>query len=222
MADVRLYFFPMTCARVTMVALEQAGVAYDVEIIDIMKRGQKAPEYLAINPAGKLPALRIGKAVLTETIAILLYLHELHPQANLLPPADDPIARARLRADLLWVATTLHPLVRQLRAPMHYTIGDVAPVRANALEEFKQELGTLDARLAKASWWYGEEWAVIDAYLGWILSGFTSVGNDLSVFPALAAYVVRLKSHPAYARMYEHEGRLMQSHGLTLPPGVIR
>ncbi|NIJ09614.1 glutathione S-transferase [Sphingomonas vulcanisoli] len=222
MADTTLYFFPLSCARVAMTALEQVGIDYDVSVINLMAHGQKAPEYLAINPVGKVPALKVGDEVLTENVAIILYLDELYPEAKLLPPATGPIDRARARADLMWVATVLHPLVRQLRAPKHYTTGDTAPVSDNALEEFGHHFAELDAKFATRDWWYGAQWAAIDGYLAWILSGFTSVGNKLDAFPALAGYVQRLHAHPAYARMFAKEGELMEQQGLTLPPHVVR
>ena len=222
MPNPTLYFFPLSCARIAMVALEHTGIAYDTKIVNLMAHDQKGPRYLAINPAGKVPALKLGDVVLTENVAIIQYLDELYPGAGLLPANEDPIARARSHADLMWIATTLHPLVRQLRAPVYYTTDDIAPVRAKALEQFNQQLAALDAELASKSWWYGENWSAADAYLGWIVSGFTSVGNDLAVYPSLVAYMARLSEHPAYARMLAEEGRLIEQAGIVLPPGVLR
>lgn len=222
MADATLYFFPMSCARVAMTVLEQTGIDYDIRIVDLVAHAQKLPEYLAINPAGKVPALTIGDAVLTENVAIILYLDEVHPEAELLPAADDAAARAKARADLMWVATTLHPLVRQMRASIHYTVGETAPVRDKAMELFDPQLRALAAKFERQEWWYGDRWSAVDAYLGWIVSGYTSIGNDLSVYPGLVAYMARTAEYPAYARMYAREGRLIEEQGIMLPPGAIR
>lgn len=222
MADLRLYFFPMSCARIAMTVLEQTGAAYDVSIVNLMAHDQKSPDYLAINPVGKVPALQVGDAVLTENVAIILYLDEIYPEAGLLPAAQDPVARAGAHADLMWAATTLHPLVRQMRASMHYTVGELAPVRDKALELFAPQLEALDAKFAAQTWWYGDRWSAMDAYLGWVISGFTSTGNDLAVYPSLVAYMARLSAHPAYAAMYAKEGRLIEEAKIELPPGAIR
>ena len=222
MANPILYFFPMSCARVAMTALEHTGIDYDINIVNLVAHDQKSPEYLAINPVGKIPALMVGDEVLTENVAIILYLDEAYPEAKLLPVAHDPMARARIRADLMWVATTLHPLVRQMRASMRYTVGDVAPVRAKAMELFDPELRALEAKFALQNWWYGEDWSAVDAYLGWAVSGYASTGNDLSVYPGLVDYMSRMADQPAYARMCAKEGRLIDEKQIELPPGAVR
>lgn len=222
MADTTLYFFPMSCARVAMTVLEQVGIDYDIKLINLPGQDQRTPEYLALNPFGKVPALKTGNDVLAENVAIILYLDETYPAAKLLPVANDAFARAKIRADLMWIATTLHPLVRQMRASYNYTVGEAAPVRDKAMELFDPQLRALDAKFAAQQWWYGNDWSAVDAYLGWIVSGYTSTGNDLSPYPGLVAYKARMTEHSAYARMYAKEGRLIEEANIALPPGAIR
>lgn len=221
MSSATLYFFPLSCARVAMVALEQTGLDYEVEIVNLMAHDQKSPDYLAINLVGKVPAVRIDGGVLTENVAIILYLAERFPKAMLLPATSDLLQVAAVRADLLWCATTMHPLIRQLRATHHYTLGDLAPVKQKAADLMAVEFERLEQRL-DGRWWFGEQWSMVDAYLGWIISAFTSIGSDLSPFPGLVGYMDRLSRWPAYARMFAKEGELLVQAQIQLPPGVIR
>ena len=222
MNNLTLHFFPLTCARVTMTALEQTGVEYEVKLVDFMAHEQKSPAYLAINPAGKVPALQVGKRLLVETVAIILYLDQMHPAAKLLPSRGDPLDAAVVRSDLIWCATTLHPVVRQIRATYYYTTGDVAPVKAKGLEAMATHLSALDRRFEKQTWWFGDDWSAVDAYLAWVISGHTSIGGDLSPYPALVNYMARMAVQPAYSRMFAREGMLIEKATIQLPPGVIR
>jgi glutathione S-transferase len=93
MADeLVLYTNPMSRGRVARWMLEEIGAPYKVEVLDYAST-MKGPDYLAINPMGKVPALRHGDAVVTETAAICAYLADVFPQARLAPPPGD-----RLRA----------------------------------------------------------------------------------------------------------------------------
>ena len=93
MADeLVLYTNPMSRGRVARWMLEEVGAPYKVELLDYAST-MKAPDYLAINPMGKVPALRHGDAIVTETAAICAYLADAFPQARLAPPPGD-----RLRA----------------------------------------------------------------------------------------------------------------------------
>jgi glutathione S-transferase len=89
-----LFHTPGTCSRVTMNALEEIGLAFEDRPIDIFKGAQRRPDYLAINPKGKVPALLVGDVLLTETPAIVAWLVARHPEAALMP-GGDALERAR-------------------------------------------------------------------------------------------------------------------------------
>lgn len=222
MADaLTLYFCPMTCARVTMVALERSGAAYHVRLINLMAGEQRAPDYLAVNPMGKVPALRIGDRVLTENAAILLYLDGAYPEAGLLPHAIDPVEVATARSDLIWCATSLHPLVRQIRAPAHYTLGDQDAVRAKGVEAVAPILARFEARFAAADWWFGPAWSIVDTYIAWAVAGWATA-IDLAPYPSVAAHGGRVAAQPAFGAMLAREAALMAEAGMQLPPGMAR
>lgn len=83
-----LYSYPGTCALVSQIALEMTGAEFTVEYLDLLKGEQRTPEYLAINPRGKVPSLVTEQGPLTENLAIITYLDRLYPAAGLLPTPD--------------------------------------------------------------------------------------------------------------------------------------
>jgi glutathione S-transferase len=89
-----LYYSPGACSLAPHIALEEAGASYALELVSIPKGEQQAPEYLNVNPRGKIPALRTDEGVLTENVAILTYISRSFPQARLLP--EEPIGMGAL------------------------------------------------------------------------------------------------------------------------------
>lgn len=209
MPDMTLYFFPGACSRVTMTALEQIGVEYDARLVNLMGGQQKSPEMLAINPNGKVPALQIGDDVLTENAAILYFLHQSYPDANLLPSAVASEGNAGLQ-DLVWCSSTLHPATRQIKMPMRYTGGDTAGVKANGIEAMSAILERVSARLATSPWWYGDTRSIFDVYLCWNYTTAESGGLDLAAWPDVIAHKDRVLALPAYQRALAREAKVME------------
>ena len=94
---LKLFYAPNTCALASHIALEEAGADYQTVRLDFRADEQRKPEYLAINPKGRVPALATDRGILTETPAILAFVAQSFPQAKL-APLDDPFAFARVQA----------------------------------------------------------------------------------------------------------------------------
>jgi glutathione S-transferase len=203
-----------------MSALEETGLDYTDTLIDVMAAQQKSADYLAINPKGKVPALRIGDRVLTENPAIISYLHHRVPLARLLPPSDDPIVQASQLSDLVWAADTLHPTVRQILAPHHYTDGDATGLRIKGLELISAAAAPISARIGVEGWWYGADWSIMDVYLFWVFSGAVAGGLKLSHYPVLAEHTARVRARASFQRALKREAAALESAGVELPPGV--
>ena len=103
----KLFYSPGTCALASHVALEEAGAEYTVARVNFSKSEQRSPEYLAVNPKGRVPALITDDGILTETPAILAYIAQRYPQAKL-APLDDPFAFARMQAFNSYLCSTVH------------------------------------------------------------------------------------------------------------------
>src|ERR1700687_5129444 len=104
---IKLYYAADTCSLASHIALEDAGADYSSARISFAKDEQRKPEYLAINPKGRAPALVTDKGVLTETPAILAFIAQSFPQARL-APLDDPFGFAEVQAFNSYLCSTLH------------------------------------------------------------------------------------------------------------------
>lgn len=200
MPKLTLYYCPGTCSRVTMTALAKLGLNYESEFIDLSKGEQKSAAYLAINPDGKVPALLADGQVLTQNAAILSYLHRL--QGGLLPPTQTLMEDMQQLSDLFWVASTVHPMVRQVRAPMRFTTGDTKPVKADGQKKIAELLPMLQDKFNP--WWY-DECSIIDVYLHWCLSTAASAGVTFDDYSNIMAHIEKTQALPEYQEALRRE-----------------
>lgn len=103
MGTTTFFLTPGACSRVSLTALEHVGASYDAVMIDLASGEQRGPGYLAVNPRGKTPALVADGELLTENVAIVSYLHMLHPAAGLFPAAETALRRAQQLSYLTWI-----------------------------------------------------------------------------------------------------------------------
>lgn len=204
---ITLCFAPGTCARVPLIALEEIGAPFETRLIAFMKGEHRAPEFLALNPAGKVPALILDEGALTQNSAILSYLARCFPEARLLPDAPDPLAEAQLLARLAWFSADIHPLVTRIRIPQFFCDLESAPVRVRALAEAAMafQLAGVERDLAAAPWLLGDDWSILDAFLHWVWFRITSAGFDAAPFPAIADHARRIEQRPAVRRALARE-----------------
>ncbi|HEY2747048.1 MAG TPA: glutathione S-transferase, partial [Polyangia bacterium] len=104
---LKLYFSNGSCSLASHIALEEANAAFETQRINLREKEQKTPAYLAVNPKGKVPALAVDGAVLTENPAIISYVADTHPDAKLLA-APGELARAKAQEWLAWCSSTVH------------------------------------------------------------------------------------------------------------------
>lgn len=202
--DLTLYFFPGACSRVTMTALEAAGVTYRDHLVNIRTDEQKSPVYRRINPKRKVPALAIDGRIITENAAIIVFLDRQFPLAGLLPHSADPVRDITALSDLLWCSSTLHPAMRQIRAPDKYSVGDPADIIADGMRKFAAECERI-AEGVDGRWWYGDHWSIIDVYLFWLCNVAEKGGFPLSDYPAIVAHAARVRRLVPLRRALERE-----------------
>jgi glutathione S-transferase len=195
MADeLVLYTNPMSRGRVVRWMLEEVGQPYKVELLDYAST-MKAPGYLAINPMGKVPALRHGDAIVTETAAICAYLADAFPQARLAPPPGD-----RLRAPYYrWLFFCAGPFEA---AASNKVLGFVVPPereRMMSYGNFAKTLSTLEAAVSSGDYLVGNSFTAADLYVG-VQIGFGMMFGTLEKRPAFERYWQRMSARPAYAR----------------------
>ena len=214
-----LYHTPGSCSRVTLNALEEIGLSFEDRPIDIFKGMQAQPQYLAVNPKAKVPALDIDGRILTETPAILWHLTQVSSTAALLPASADGAAAIEGLVDLSWFSSTLHVLVRSARAPMRMTTGDPEPVREHALQALVPILRDLDQRVADNRWWYGHAWSILDVYLAWVFGMAVGGGVSPAEHPGLLSHQDRVRQRPSFERALQREQAAMEQAAIVLPGG---
>ncbi|MEF7612534.1 glutathione S-transferase [Aquincola sp. MAHUQ-54] len=195
-----LYTAPNTCALATHIALREAGADVDIVVLDFKAQQQQSAEYLAVNPKGRVPALKTPQGVITETPALLAFVAQSFPQAGL-APLDDPYAFAQLQAFNGYLASTVHV------AHAHRFRGARWADDPAALESMRAKVPqtmTACAQLLEEGlsgpWALGERYSVADAYLYTVASWLEGDGVDTGRFPRLMAHQERMSQRPAVQR----------------------
>ena len=217
--DLVLFGAAGGCSRVTMTALEETGAPYAYEVVRFMKQEHLSPAYRAKNPLGKIPCLVIDGRPLRENVAILLWLNEAFPDARLLPPVSDAFERAEQTADLCFCSATLHPILTRVSVSMMFGSPEAVPsIRASAMTMMDRYFAVVEERLANRNYWYGGDWSVMDAYLGWFYLRMASEGYDVKNYPRFSAMMGRHELRPSVQRVVEREAEeeaQMKREGLS-------
>jgi len=186
---MKLYYMPGACPLATHITLEWIGKPYDTQAV--ARNELKEPEFLALNPVGSVPVLVDGDLILTQSVAILEYLAELHPEAALLP--RDVRERADARRWLSFVNADLHKAFSLVFGKAGYTDDAAAQEKLAAGGKAKamQLFGVLEKQLEGKQWVTGTR-SIVDPYLYTVLRWAHSLKMDLSGFPNLLAFHERM------------------------------
>ncbi len=204
MADeLVLYTNPRSRGRIARWMLEEVGQPYRAEVLDY-GTSVKSPAYLAINPMGKVPALRHGNAVVTEAAAICAYLADAFPQACLAPPPG-----ARLRAPYYrWMFFAAGPIEAAIS---NKNFGFVVPPERESTigyGSFDRVMKTLEQAVPKSNYLLGDTFTAADVYFGYAI-GFGLMFGTIEKRPAFESYWKRISARPAFARARELDDALM-------------
>jgi len=204
MADELIFYTnPRSRGRIVRWMLEEVGQPYRTEVLDYGTT-MKAPAYLAVNPMGKVPVLRHGDAVVTETAAICAYLADAFPQAKLAPPPGD-----RLRAPYYrWLFFAAGPIEASVS---NKALGFIVPPEREpsiGYGSFERVMKTLEDAVSSANYLIGDSFTAADVYLGSQI-GFGLMFGTLEKRPAFERYWQRISARPAYARARELDDALM-------------
>ncbi|GGC63273.1 glutathione S-transferase family protein [Chelatococcus reniformis] len=200
--EVTLYHWPHSRSAGTLVLLEELGAPYKLEIIDITKGVQREPTFLAINPMGKLPTIRVGAAVVTEQVAIYTYLADLFPEAGLAPALSDPLRGPYLRW-LVFYAACFEPAMGDIAGKR-----DPGPAMSSPYGSADAVLGTLLGQLRQGPYMLGERFTAVDVLWGSAL-GFMTAFKLVPEAPEVMAYLARVGGRPASARADAVNAKIM-------------
>lgn len=191
---IQFYYNPMSRARVVHWGLEEVGVPYELKIINLQKGEQKKADYLAINPMGKVPAIVHRGTVITEVAAILTYLGDAFPKAQLAPGIDDPKRGTYLRW-LFFVAGCYETAVLEKINPR------VTAARPGTLGfgSYEDTMNTVEKILEPSPYLLGDQFTMADLYLGAQL-GWSLKFKTIEPRPIFTSYVERCHARPAAQR----------------------
>ena len=198
--DLVFYTNPMSRGRIVRWMLEEVGRPYRTEVLEYGTT-MKAPEYLAVNPMGKVPAIRHGETVVTEAAAICAYLADAFPQAGLAPAPKD-------RGDYYrWLFFAAGPVES---AVLNKSLGFVVPEGRDATAgygSFEAVVNTLEQAVGRRDYIAGDRFSAADVYFGSQIGWGMQFGS-IERRPAFETYWARLVSRPAYLRATELDGPL--------------
>lgn len=201
--DRKLTFYHAPNSRSASVRflLEELGVPFDLHALNLKKNEQRDPAYLAVNPMGKVPALKHGDTLVTEQPAVLMYLADLFPQAGLAPALDDAQRAAYLRW-MIYYGSCFEPAVVDLAMKR-----EPAPPSMCPYGSYDTVLATLSGQLRSGPWMLGERFSAADVLWGSAL-GWTMMFKLVPELPEFTAYVERVKARPAAQRAAQADAEL--------------
>lgn len=203
-----LFYTPNTCALASHIALEEAGASYETRLIDFASQAQRQPEYLKINPLGRVPALVTDRGILTETPAILAFIAQSFPHAGL-APLDDPFAFARVQSFNSYLCSTAHVAhAHRMRGYRWVDADDTASIEAmrrKVPQTVTAAFKLVEDGLPEGPWVLGDSYSVCDAYLFTLAQWLEGDSADLSLLPKIVAHRDRVRERPATQRALQQE-----------------
>jgi glutathione S-transferase len=198
---LKLFYAPGTCALASRIALEEAGAEYELARLDFSKNEQRSEEYLKINPKGRVPSLVTDKGILTETPAILVYIAQAFPAANL-AMLDDPFEFARLQAFNSYIASTVHVNHAHGRRGARWANEQASfdDMKAKVPETMAASMRLVELDLFEGPWVMGEQYTVADPYLFTMAGWLQGDGVDINDLPIIKDHFERMHQRPAVQR----------------------
>lgn len=193
--SIVFYHNPMSRGRIAHWMLEEVGVPYEVKLLRLDRSEHKTPEYLALNPMGKIPTIVHRGTVVTEAAAICTYLADTFRLGELAPRLDDPARGTYLRW-LFFGAGCIEP------ALVDHMLSRPVPDRPGTLGygSYADTLNTLEKAITPGPYILGDRFSAADVYvaseIGWGL-----MTKSLEARPAFTEYVARFRERPAIKRM---------------------
>lgn len=204
-----LIFFHAPQSRSTGVLnlLEELNADYKMHLLNLQTHDELTPEYRAINPMSKVPAIKHGDALVTEQAAVYMYLAELFPKANLAPAIGDPLRGPYLRW-MVFYGSCFEPGVID-----HSQKNPPTPPSTCPYSDYDTMLKTVSDQLEKGPFMLGERYTALDVLWGNALN-WTMMFGIVPKLPVFTAYVTRVTSRPAFVRASEKEAALVAAQAL--------
>lgn len=202
--SITLFYTPYSRASGALNLLEELGAPFKLHVLNFKTKEQRAPEYLAINPMGKVPAILHGDALITEQPAIYIYLADLFPQAELAPALGDALRGPYLRW-LVYYAASFEPALVD-----HSLKREPGPPSTMPYGDYDTVITTVTKQLEKGPWLLGERFTAADVLWGSALTWTTHFGI-VPKNPPIVAYLERWAKRPSVARVRAKDAEIAAS-----------
>lgn len=193
----KLYYYPCNASLAPHFVLQQLGVDFELLLVDRKAQGQKSAEYMALNPAGRIPTLIDGDLVVFEAAAICLHLAETMPEAKLMPPVGHP-ERAKCHQWLMYLTNTLQAELMIYYYPAKHCINESHCEDIVAAQKLRiaESLALLDDQLAGKDYLVGESLSICDHYLMMLAIWADEIDQPPMSFAHLGRYLRQLVQQP--------------------------
>lgn len=196
---LKLYYTAHTCSLATHIVLEDVGADYSIARISFAANQQRSPDYLKINPKGRVPALVTDRGILTETPAMLAFVAQSFPAAQL-APLDDPFAFAEVQAFNSYLCSTLHIAhAHRMRGHRWVDADDAAAIEAmqrKVPQSVTACFEQVEHDMFKGPWVMGERYTICDSYLFTLAQWLEADGVDLARIPRVVDHRHRMSERP--------------------------
>jgi len=202
----KLYYAPNTCALASHIALEQAGADYEAVRVDFAADEQRKPEYLAINPKGRVPSLITERGTLTETPAILMFIAQSYPDARL-APLDDAFGLAQAQSFNDYLCSTVHVAHAHRMRGTRWADdpGAIAEMQRKAPQAVSECFGLIERGMLKGPWVMGEAYSICDMYLFTLAQWLEADGVDTVKLPKVMDHRRRMSELPQVRKVIAAE-----------------
>ena len=203
----KLYYASGTCALASHIALEEAGADYSAVRLDFKANQQQSPDYLKINPKGRVPALVTDKGILTETPAILAYIAQSFPKAKL-APTDDPFAFAKVQSFNNYLCATVHVAHAHKGRGYRWATDETsfADMKRMIPKSVGATFALIERDMLRGPWVMGEQYTICDPYLFTLAGWLEGDSVDLSTLPKVMDHRKRMAERPAVKKVLAEEG----------------
>ena len=198
-AALTLYYGRGTCAQAVLIALYEAQAEFELKIVNMAEGEQRTPEFLALNPKGRVPALRTPEGVLSEVPALLLYVAQTHEKAQL-APLGNAFALAHMQELNMYLASTVHVNHAHNKRGNRWADDEAAQasMRAKVAANMRDCFDLIEQHyLSDKPWVLGDQYSVADGYLFTVASWLESDGVDIKQFPRVYAHTERMLQREA-------------------------
>jgi glutathione S-transferase len=206
---LKLFYGPNACSLASHIALTEAGAEFDAVRLDLKMGDQRKPEYLAVNPKGRVPALVTPRGTLTENVVILGWVAQTYPQAHLKPEGDF-FAFSEMQSFNLYLASTIHVTFAHLFRTQRYADSEsaIAEIRAKVPASLTQQWKLIEDRLGDGRPWVcGRQYTVADPYLYVFARWLERDGaGDSAAMPLTRAHRDRIQERAAVQAVLAAEG----------------